>query len=295
MSEKIVQTKTLSIAYQEFGQTNDPVILLIMGLGMQMLAWPDEFCLGLAEKGYRVVRLDNRDVGLSQKFDGIKAPSPLTLMLRSRFGMPTKVPYRLHDMAEDVVSLMDFLEIPSAHIVGASMGGMIAQLVAAHYPERTRTLTSIMSTSGARSLPQPSLKVLLQLTRRPVVGEDEYLKNAKKTWAVIGSPGYPADELELEERFLSAYRRSYYPQGFARQVAAIAASGDRVADLQKIRAPTLVIHGKADVLVPVQGGIDTARHIVNARLELIEGMGHDLPRPLLPRFIEHITTLAAGA
>jgi pimeloyl-ACP methyl ester carboxylesterase len=295
MSEKIVQTKTLSIAYQEFGQTSDPVILLIMGLGMQMLAWPDEFCLGLADKGYRVIRLDNRDVGLSQKFDGIKAPSPLTLILRSRFGMPTKVPYRLHDMAEDVVSLMDFLEIPSAHIVGASMGGMIAQLVAAHYPDRTRSLTSIMSTSGARSLPQPSLKVLLQLTRKPVVGEDEYLKNAKKTWAVIGSPGYPADEAQLEERFLSAYRRSYYPQGFARQVAAIAASGDRIADLQKIRAPTLVIHGKADVLVPVQGGIDTARHIVNARLELIEGMGHDLPRPLLPRFIDHITTLAAGA
>ncbi|GAA4095013.1 alpha/beta hydrolase [Zhongshania borealis] len=283
------------MTYEEFGKPSDPAMVLIMGLGMQMHAWPDEFCSALAEKGFRVIRLDNRDAGLSQKFADSQAPHPVKLMLRSRLGLKMKVPYLLQDMAEDTVSLLDYLQIESAHIVGASMGGMIAQLVAASYPERSMSLTSIMSSSGAPSLPQASIKVLKQLTRKPGVGEEAYLANAKRTWRMISSPAYTLDDAALSERLLSAYRRSHYPQGLSRQMAAIIASGDRSAKLRTVRVPTLVIHGQDDVLVPVQAGIDTAKKIPNARLELIPGMGHDLPRDLFPHFVNKIAALASAA
>jgi pimeloyl-ACP methyl ester carboxylesterase len=295
MAEKTAKTSRLVMTYEEFGNPNAPAMLLIMGLGMQMHAWPDDFCLALADKGFRVIRLDNRDAGLSQKFADTRAPHPVKLMLRSRLGLKIKVPYLLHDMAEDTVSLLDYLQIESAHIVGASMGGMIAQLVAANFPERSMSLTSIMSSSGARSLPQASVKVLKQLTRKPGIGEDAYLANAKRTWRMISSPAYTVDEDALNQRLLGAYRRSHYPQGISRQMAAIIASGDRSAQLKTIRVPTLVIHGQDDVLVPVQAGIDTAKKIPNARLELIPGMGHDLPKALFPYFIEEITALATSA
>jgi pimeloyl-ACP methyl ester carboxylesterase len=294
MTEKLAQTARLHLAYEEFGNTDAPVVMLIMGLGMQMHAWPDEFCAAIAAKGFRVIRFDNRDIGLSQKFDGARAPRPWKLFLRSRLGLRLKVPYQLHDMAEDIISLMDYLHIASAHIVGASMGGMIAQLVAASFPDRTISLTSIMSSSGAQSLPQPRAKVLLQLTRKSATGEQAYLMNAKRTWRMISSPAYPVEDAALEERLLSAYRRSYYPQGLGRQMAAIIASGDRSAILKTIRVPTLVIHGEDDALVPVQAGIDTAQKILGARLELIPGMGHDLPSALFPRFVNEITGHAAA-
>ncbi len=295
MAEKTAKTSRLLMTYEEFGKPSDPAMVLIMGLGMQMHAWPDEFCSALAEKGFRVIRLDNRDAGLSQKFADSQAPHPVKLMLRSRLGLKMKVPYLLQDMAEDTVSLLDYLQIESAHIVGASMGGMIAQLVAALYPERSMSLTSIMSSSGAPSLPQASIKVLKQLTRKPGVGEETYLANAKRTWRMISSPAYTLDDAALSERLLSAYRRSHYPQGLSRQMAAIIASGDRSAKLKTIRVPTLVIHGQDDVLVPVQAGIDTAKKIPNARLELIPGMGHDLPRDLFPHFVNEIAALASSA
>lgn len=295
MAEVTANTSRLLLTYEEFGKPSDPAMVLIMGLGMQMHAWPDEFCSALAEKGFRVIRLDNRDTGLSQKFADSRAPHPVKLMLRSRLGLKMKVPYLLQDMAEDTVSLLDYLQIESAHIVGASMGGMIAQLIAASYPERSMSLTSIMSSSGAPSLPQASIKVLKQLTRKPGVGEEAYLANAKRTWRMISSPAYTVDDAALSERLLSAYRRSHYPQGISRHMAAIIASGDRSAKLKTIRVPTLVIHGQDDVLVPVQAGIDTAKKIPNARLELIPGMGHDLPRELFPHFVNKIAALASSA
>lgn len=295
MAEITANTSRLLLTYEEFGKPSDPAMVLIMGLGMQMHAWPDEFCSALAEKGFRVIRLDNRDAGLSQKFADSQAPHPVKLMLRSRLGLKMKVPYLLQDMAEDTVSLLDYLQIESAHIVGASMGGMIAQLIAASYPERSMSLTSIMSSSGAPSLPQASIKVLKQLTRKPGVGEEAYLANAKRTWRMISSPAYTLDDAALSERLLSAYRRSHYPQGLSRQMAAIIASGDRSAKLKTIRVPTLVIHGQDDVLVPAQAGIDTAKKIPNARLELIPGMGHDLPRELFPHFVNKIAGLASSA
>ncbi|MGI9284480.1 MAG: alpha/beta fold hydrolase [Pseudomonadales bacterium] len=295
MTEQYVKANGVRLAYDEFGNPSQPAIVLIMGLGTQMIAWPEEFCHGLAAEGYRVVRFDNRDIGLSEKMDAAKMPSLLKMMLLARLKLPFKVPYKLHDMAEDTVGLLDALDIDAAHLVGASMGGMIAQLVASNYPYRTLSLTSIMSTSGCSSLPRPGRNVTAHMGKRPPSGEQDFLDSAMRTWRLIGSPDYqPSDEV-LREKIRRSYQRSYHPLGFARQLAAIVASGDRVEVLKKIQAPSLVIHGKSDVLVPVEGGIDTARHIPDAKLELIDGMGHDLPQPLLARFVDLIASHAAGA
>jgi pimeloyl-ACP methyl ester carboxylesterase len=294
--EKFVKANGLELAYDEFGSADSPVILLIMGLGTQMIAWPEEFCEGLAERGYRVIRFDNRDIGLSQKMEGSKVPGILKLAASSRFNLPVKVPYKLQDMAEDAIGLLDALDIGAAHVVGASMGGMIAQLMAGYHPFRVLSLTSIMSTSGCRSLPAADRKVTLHMVRRPAANDAAALQEyAMRTWRLIGSPGYPASEEALREKLSRSYQRSYYPAGHRRQMAAIMASGDRVSVLKKIIAPTLVIHGKADPLVPVSGGIDTARLVPGAKLELIEGMGHDLPQPLLSHFVELICSHANNA
>ena len=292
--EIIIKAGKVELAMQEFGEPDRPVILLIMGLGMQMISWPEAFCQALADKGFRVIRFDNRDAGLSHKVSGVRAPGPLKMLLASKLGIRLTVPYQLRDLADDAIALLDTLDIESAHIVGASMGGMVAQLVAAHYPERVLTLTSIMSTSGNPKLPQPSAKVLMRLVTKAATDEKSFLESALQTWRIIGSPAYQPSDDELSERLLAAYRRSYYPAGTARQMAAISACGSRVAALKSIRAPTLVIHGKDDVLVPVAGGIDTAKHIPGAQLELIEGMGHDLPTPLLPTFVDLIGSHACA-
>ena len=289
MTEKYLTANGLELAYDEFGEPENPAILLIMGLGTQMIAWPEPFCEGLVALGYRVIRFDNRDIGLSQKMEGARTPHFLKMLAYSRFKIPLKVPYRLRDMAEDAVGILDALGIEAAHIVGASMGGMIAQLMAAHHRHRVLSLTSIMSTSGHRSLPGAEREVVARMVRRPVSTEaEEIVKHSIGTHRLIGSPGFQASDEELRERILRAFKRSYYPAGYKRQMAAIMASGDRVSALKKITAPALVIHGKADRLVPVAGGIDTARHIPDAKLELIEGMGHDLPLPLVPQFLDLI-------
>jgi pimeloyl-ACP methyl ester carboxylesterase len=296
MPEKYVKANGIDLAYDEFGESDHPVMLLIMGLGTQMIAWPEEFCLGLASQGYRVIRFDNRDIGLSQKMDGKRVPHMLRMAACARLNIPFEVPYLLEDMARDTIGLMDALDIQSAHIVGASMGGMIAQLVAGHFPFRVLSLTSIMSTSGRRSLPGADRKIALHMIRRPSSADADTLQEyAMRTWRLIGSPAYqPSDEV-LIAKLSQGFRRSYYPPGHARQMAAILASGDRVSILQKVVAPTLVIHGKADPLVPVSGGIDTARLVRGAKLELIEGMGHDLPQPLLLEFVEMISSHAAAS
>ena len=288
MSELTLQSNGITICYDEFGNKTAPAILLVMGLGTQMIAWTEEFCMELAAKGYRVIRFDNRDVGLSQKFDEQKPPNIVLSALCGMLNLPLKIPYTLMDMANDALGVLDALSINKAHIVGASMGGMIGQLLAANYPERVLSLTSIMSTSGLRSLPGPSIKVIkLMLAKRGGTTE-EYVATSMKLWRVIGSPAYVPNEEELRERILRSYNRSFYPSGYGRQLAAINAWGDRVKELKAIKVPTLVIHGKADVLVPVEGGIDTARHIKGAKLELFDGMGHDLPRPLLSQFSQLI-------
>ena len=285
----------MQIAYEEFGDKHHPAILLVMGLGTQMIAWPLAFCNMLVAQGFRVIRFDNRDVGLSEKVEA-DTPNFLKLIIFDKLNLRLKVPYTLYDMAQDTVGLLDALEIKTAHIVGVSMGGMIGQIVAAKHPDRIKSLSSIMSTSGARSLPSAGLKVTRHMISKPA-GEDELsiLDHGLRTWALIGSPDYRPDKQALSDKIISAYRRSYYPSGYARQAAAILASGDRVDLLKSLDLPTLVIHGSADVLVPVACGVDTARHIKDAKLKLFDGMGHDLPEALLPTFVSLIAELVLTA
>ncbi|MEP5764229.1 MAG: alpha/beta hydrolase [Halieaceae bacterium] len=296
MSLQYIRANGIDLAYDEFGEPGQPVILLIMGLGTQMIAWPAVFCEGLAARGYRVIRFDNRDIGLSQKMESAAVPHVLRLLAHSRLRLPLSVPYTLEDMAKDAIGLLDALDIKAAHVVGASMGGMIAQLMAGHYPYRVLSLTSIMSTSGCRSLPGADPRVSMHMVRRPTNPDVEALEDySMRTWRLIGSPAYPPSDEALLEKIRASYQRSYYPAGYRRHMAAIMASGDRVALLKKVIAPTLVIHGNDDPLVPVAAGIDTARHVRGARLEVIDGMGHDLPQPLLGHFVELISSHATEA
>ena len=285
-----VSANGLEIEYDEFGEARAPAILLIMGLGTQMTAWSLPFCERLAGHGYRVIRFDNRDVGLSSKFHGEKAPGLARFALTRMLGLSLKVPYTLDDMANDAIGVMDAMNVDEAHIVGASMGGMIAQLVAGHFPDRCMSLTSIMSTSGDPSLPAASAEVRkMLLAPRPDTSNPEaVVQRIMQSYKTIGSPGFQRSDDELRQLAEASIERSYYPEGFMRQVAAIAANGSRVDLLKRILAPTLVIHGKEDPLVPVECGIHTAEQIRAAKLELIDGMGHDLPPMLSDRIVDLI-------
>jgi proline iminopeptidase len=287
----------ITLEYESMGDPGAPAVLLIMGLGMQMVAWPDPFCERLVGQGFRVVRFDNRDIGLSQKLGQLGIPRIGRAILRAFLGLPVRSPYDLDDMARDTVGLMDALGIVSAHVVGASMGGMISQLVAATCPERVLSLTSIMSTTGARHLRQPSVRVRRELLRRPAdpTSVDSIVENYVHLFGVIASPGYPTPPEELRARIRRAVERSYYPAGFLRQLSAILASGDRSAVLGRITCPTLVIHGKADPLVPYEGGVDTAYRIRDSRLVLLDGYGHDFPPQLYGRFADMIAAHARDA
>lgn len=288
-----IKANGLDIFYDEFGDPNAPALLLIMGLGTQMVAWPESFCRDLAGQGFRVIRFDNRDIGLSQKMEGSPRYSVPFAMFKSWLGLKVRSPYTLEDMAADAVGLLDALGIRKAHIVGASMGGMIAQVVAAKYPDRCRSLVSIMSTSGARNLPGPTREAFAPMReKRPAVTDREgTIQFGMRALRAIGSPGYPASDEDLRTAISASVDRSVYPTGFIRQLLAIMAHGSRTEMLKTIRVPTLVLHGEADPLVPVEGGRDTARLIPGAAIKTFPGWGHDLPKPLLPQLtaaiVEH--------
>lgn len=273
----------LALEYESFGRPEADPVLLIMGLGTQMIAWPPDFCEALADGGHFVVRFDNRDVGLSTKLDQLNAPGSFRFLL-SHAGLPLQAPYDLSDMAADAVGVLDALGLQAAHVVGASMGGMIAQIMAASYPSRVKTLTSMMSTSGDPDLPRPRAEVAKTLSRRPKSEDkDALVEHLLESFRVLSSPDYPQTDQELRALIEEATERSYYPEGVKRQMAAIVADGSRVERLHTIDVPTLVIHGKQDPLIPVECGFSTALHIRGAKLEMIDGMGHDLPPALLPR------------
>ena len=272
----------IEIHYEEQGDPAAPAMLLIMGFGAQLTLWPDELVEALAAQGFRVIRYDNRDVGLSQKFDGVKAPGLVKMTLLSKIGFTPKVPYTLADMADDGVGLLDALGIERAHIVGASMGGMIAQHVAARHPDRCLSLTTVFSTTGNPKLPPARPEAMKALITRPDSTEEGMLvEHGMMLARTIGSPGYPAPEDRLRERTLASVRRSFYPEGPTRHLSAIVADGDRRAMLRDIAVPTLVLHGEDDPLVPCEGGRDTAASIPGARLKTIPGWGHDLPLELV--------------
>ncbi|WP_226698181.1 alpha/beta fold hydrolase [Qipengyuania flava] len=272
----------IEIHYEEQGDPAAPAMLLIMGFGAQLTLWPDELVEALAAQGFRVIRYDNRDVGLSQKFDGVKAPGLVKMTLLSKIGFTPKVPYTLADMADDGVGLLDALGIERAHIVGASMGGMIAQHVAARHPDRCLSLTTVFSTTGNPKLPPARPEAMKALITRPDSTEEGVLvEHGMMLARTIGSPGYPAPEDRLRERTLASVRRSFYPEGPTRHLSAIVADGDRRAMLRDIAVPTLVLHGEDDPLVPCEGGRDTAASIPGAKLKTIPGWGHDLPLELV--------------
>lgn len=291
-----VHANGIEIEYDDHGDPAAPPVLLVMGLGAQMTLWPIELVEALVARGFRVIRYDNRDIGLSHKFEGAKAPGMVRLLLLSRFGFKPKVPYTLADMAADGIGLLDALGIAKAHIVGASMGGMIAQHMAFAHPERVLSLTSIMSTTGNRKLPGGTREAIGVLTKRPAsMEEDVLVEHGIKVARAIGSPGFPLDEDKVRERSRALIRRSFYPAGMPRQFAAIVADGDRRERLRSVKAPTLVIHGEADPLVPLPGGEDTARSIAGARLKTIPGMGHDLPVELVDEIADAVAEHARAA
>lgn len=293
----IVEANGIEIAYESLGPEDSETILLIMGLGAQLTQWPQPLCDELVRRGYHVLRFDNRDAGLSTKFERGKFPRLPEAFADLAGGKPPFVPYTLFDMADDAIGLLDALGIGRAHIVGASMGGMIAQLIASEYPERTLSLTSIMSSSGNAMLPPPKPRALgLFFSPAPPVSHREaVIQRGIKTYQAIGSPAYPTDEAVLRKWVVRDMERAYYPAGVMRQMAAVMTNGDRRPRLRRIDVPTVVLHGDADPLVPVEAGRDTAANIEGAELRIVEGMGHDIPLQLIDTFADAIVASAERA
>jgi len=287
----------IMLEYETHGDKANPALLLVMGLGAQLTLWPIELVEALVARGYFVIRHDNRDIGLSTKFTEAGVPDLQSVVMAVLGGRKPDIPYTLSDMAADAVAVLDAVGVDKAHIVGASMGGMIAQLIAIEHADRVLSLTSIMSTTGNPTLPPARPEAMAALTApiAPQASLAEVLERGKMVSKAIGSPGYPAEEARLSERIERDYKRSFHPTGPARQMAAIMADGDRRARLKEVTAPTLVIHGADDPLVPVEGGRDTAENIPGARIVEIPGMGHDLPVELVDTIADAIADHAKVA
>ena len=288
----IARANGLELCYDTFGDPQAPPLLLIMGLAAQMIAWDDEFCAQLAARGYRVVRFDNRDVGLSTHFTQAGLPDVMSAFAAAMQGQPVTAPYTLRDMAADAVGLMDALGIDAAHVVGASMGGAIGQTLAIHHSSRLRSLTSIMSTTGAPGLPPPTPQALAVLFKPTPTDQAGYFESYVQTWKVLRAGSFPLDEARDLARAGQNFARGLDPAGVARQLAAILASGSRKQALAEVTVPTLVIHGDADPLVPVACGIDTANSVPGAQRLIIKGMGHALPISMWPQIIDAIAAHA---
>jgi pimeloyl-ACP methyl ester carboxylesterase len=292
---QMARANGIDICYEIFGNADAEPLLLIMGLGAQMVLWDDDFCQHLAARGFRVIRFDNRDIGQSGKLHGGKRLTPLELLKLRFLRIPVAAPYRLIDMAKDTVGLMDALGLKSAHLVGASMGGMIAQEIALSFPQRVRSLTSIMSTTGNPRVPPPTREAAAMLMAPPPATKAEYIERFAQTWKVLRVGSFPEDEARDRDRAELCFARGLNPAGVGRQLRAILASGNRKPRLHAVTAPTLVIHGTVDPLVRPEGGKDTAASIPGATLVMIDGMGHALPIPMWPQIIDAIDAHAHGA
>jgi pimeloyl-ACP methyl ester carboxylesterase len=284
----IAPSNGIELCYETFGESDDPTMLLVMGLGSQMIHWPDDFCAALARRGYQVVRFDNRDMGKSTWFDGGDTPGARAAI----GGGDVAVPYVLADMADDAVGLLDHLGVDRAHVCGVSMGGMIAQTIAIRHPRRVASLTSVMSTTGDPDVGTPTSEAMSALMAPPAATREAYQDAVVHHAHVWGSPGL-FDAERLRETAGRAWDRGYHPEGTARQLVAVVSSGSRSADLAGLSVPTLVIHGTADTLVQPSGGERTAEVIPDAKLLVVEGMGHDLPPALWPQMIDAVAGHAA--
>jgi pimeloyl-ACP methyl ester carboxylesterase len=291
MTERTAAANGIEIAYETFGEPENPALLLIMGLGVQMLGWDEGFCELLAERGFHVVRFDNRDVGHSTWIEGGPVPDVMAAVA----GDTSSASYLLGDMAADTAGLLDALGIEAAHVVGASQGGMIAQALAIEHPERVLSLTLIMTTTGNREVGAPHPEAIPALLTRPPDDREGYAESAVRSFAVIGSPGYPDQADRIRERALRSHDRGYNPTGTARQLVAILSSGDRTEALASVAVPTVVVHGEVDPLIDVSGGRALAEAIPGAELRIVPGMGHDIPPDLWPELVDWIAENAARA
>ena len=289
-----VTANGIQLEYDTFGDKTAQPLLLIMGLGSQMILWDPDFCQMLADRGHYVVRFDNRDIGLSTKFDEAGVPDVMQMFIDGISGKPLASPYSLDDMADDTAGLMDALDIEQAHVFGVSMGGMIAQVLAYRHPERLKTVTLSMTTTGDPSLPVAKPEVLSILAEAAPTDREDSIQRSFHVWRTIGSPAFPIDDEMIRRRAGEVYDRSQYREGQPRQLAAVLAHGSRREKLKDLQVPTLVIHGDSDPLIPVDGGKDLAAVIPDAKLLIIEGMGHDNPPPLWPRIIDAISEHTLG-
>lgn len=287
MPETIAEVNGIELCHETFGSPDGRPLLMIMGLASQMIWWDDELCEKLAAEGFYVIRYDNRDAGRSSRMSG-RVSLPLAYTLRV-------APYSLKDLADDAAGLLDELGVESAHVVGASMGGMVAQTLAIEHPSRVRSLTSIMSTTGNRFVGRPSARAIAMLLSAPPRNREQFVDYLLRTFRVIGSPGYPFDEARMRERAERSYDRGVNPGGTARQLAAIMSGRDRFRALRKVRVPALVVHGSKDPLVHVSGGRATARALRESELDVVAGMGHDIPRAIWPRLVRGLVRTADRA
>ena len=280
----------ITLAYEDHGDKAAPPALLVMGLGGQLSMWPDKLVEDLVTGGYRVIRFDNRDIGLSHKHDGEQPPKIIRQMILRRLGIKLKTPYTLRDLAGDTIGLIDALDLNRVHLVGISMGGMIGQHVAALAPDKVRTFTAIMTTTGNPKLPRPNSDVMKAMIRRgpPPEERDAIIDASVATFGVIGTPGEDHNTNGMRDRIAHSFDRNFNPMGIPRQMAAIVSAGDFRAMTRKIKAPTLVLHGDKDPLVPIEGGQDIANIVPGARMEVIRGMGHDVPPRYLPEVTAHM-------
>ncbi|MGI8920478.1 MAG: alpha/beta fold hydrolase [Solirubrobacteraceae bacterium] len=291
MSELVARVDGIELAYETFGDAGDPAVLLVMGLGAQMLLWEEDFCALLVEQGRFVVRFDNRDVGRSSWIEGGPDPDILAALQ----GDTSTASYKLEEMAGDAVGLLHHLEIDGAHVVGASMGGMIAQTIAIRHPQRVLSLTSIMSTTGDPEVGKARPEVLPLLLTPAPAELPSFVEYFVSLWRTLAGPAYPPDEERLRTLAARVHERGVNPRGTGRQLLALLASGDRTAALATVTAPTVVLHGEDDPLIDVSGGRATAAAIPGAQLTAFPGMGHDLPRELWPQIVELVATNAASA
>jgi pimeloyl-ACP methyl ester carboxylesterase len=290
MTDQFARVGELDIAYQTLGDPADPPLLLVMGLGMHLIHWDLELCRQLADRGFHVIRYDNRDAGRSTKID-----APVPNLVRAMAGLPIESPYLLRDMADDAFGLLDQLGIERAHVLGASMGGMIGQEMAIRRPDRVLSLASLMSTTGERRHGRPKLRLWSLFVHRAPQRRDDYVEYFVRVLRMVGSPGYPGDEARLRQLAAATYDRGHHPAATGRQLAAIMASGDRTKELRRLAVPTVVIHGTDDPLVPFRGGVATARAIPDAEFIAIPGMGHDLPREVWPKVVDAVVMNTARA
>ncbi len=290
--EQFAEANGITICYETFGEAHHPPLLLVSGLGVQMIGWADDLCERFVARGFYVIRYDNRDVGRSTRFEGMPVPKTRQILMRTIFGRKFHSAYTLSDMAADGIALLDFLDIRAAHLFGVSMGGMIAQTMTIEHPHRVLSLTSMMSTTGERNIPRPTNAAMRVLLSAPPRDLADYVTHSLSTYVTLSGSRYPLDEARMRPYFESVYKRGRYPAGTGRQLGAIMNTDGRRSALQHVQVPALIIHGDEDPLVRYEGGQDTAAAIPNAKLMTIQGLGHTLPKPIWDQIVEGIADIA---